>query len=373
MAYSILFRIECLHGYFGGGPCRCLALVPADGCEALLERYRLLFRSSPGGGTVYAPSQTPLDPMRRFDETLPFTFRVKSTDPLLDSYTDLDRGAGSGPAEAVFHFDNAAGREAECFGAERQLLHDPATPLAEAVLPVMPAVFDYPRDKSAASGLNLQVRDPLSGKIVWQSPAVTSSAPIRVDLRGLPEGRYNRTMGEIQLKPFYLSNHAAARQWGGISIYIGGPAQSPHLPASCQSIDATGAITPRTFTLALESRKTYWRYYVIDPAGNRDFGSYELTGALRNPSSRTSSSEIAFRRLPEPATVDGRTAWVFEAQSPLPLLHSPSSLNLALTLRPANGRRGERAVVLPYAQAGGLVYRERSQPQSWFSEVFVYV
>jgi len=373
MAYSILFRIECLHEYFGGGLCPGLSLSPADGCEALLGRYRLLFRGAPGGCTVYAPSQSPLDLMGRFDETFPFTFRLENTDPLLDSYTDLERGPSAGPAEALFHFNNAADRQGEVFGAARQLLRDPSAPLADASLRAMPAVFDYRPDGPATTGRNLQVSDPLSGQTVWQSPAGTPSAPIRVDLRGLPEGRYNRTMGETKLDPFYLSNLPAARQWGAVSIYIGGQPQSLRLPVPCQSIDATGAVTPRTFTLALESRKTYWRYYVIDPAGKQDFGSYELSATFRNPPSRTLPPEIAFLRLPEPATVDGRTAWVFEAQSPLPLLHSPFSANLALTLRPANGRRGERALTLPYAQASGLVRRSQSQPRSWCSEVFVYV
>ncbi len=372
MTYSILFRVECLHGYFGGGLCRSLSLHPDDGCMALLARYRLLFRSAPGCGMVYAPSQSPLDLLRRFDETVPFTFWLRNTDPLLESYTDLDRGTAGGPADTLFYFDNATDRQGEVFGATRQLLNDSATPLA-AALPVMPAAFDYLPEDPAASGQSLEVRDPLSGQIVWQSPASTPSTSIRVDLHGLPEGRYNRTMGKVELPSFYLSKRPAAQQWGAISIYIGGQRQSPYLPVPCQSIDRTGKATERTFALALESRKTYWRYYLIDPAGKQDFGSYELTGTFRNLPSRTMSSEIEFRRMDEPATVDGRTAWVFEAQTPLPLLHSPSSMHLNLTLRPANGKRGERTLALPFAHADGLVRRSSSQPQAWCSEVFVYV
>ncbi len=373
MSYSILFSVECLHGYFGGGPCRSLSLHPDEGCKALLGRYRLLFRSAPGGCTVYAPSQTPLDLLRRFDESLPFTFTLKNNDPLLESYTDLDRGTADGPAATLFHFDNATNREGEFFGATRQLLNDPSNHLTDAVLSVLPSVFDYMPEDPAASGKSLQIKDPLSGQIVWQCPVNKPSAPLRVDLRSLPEGRYNRTMDSIELKPFYLSNRPAAQQWGACSIYIGGQMQAPYLPAQCQSIDQSGVTRQRTFTLVLESRKTYWRYYIIDPAGKQDFGSYELIGTLRNPLARSIASEIEFLRSPDPATVDGRTAWVFEAQTPLPLLHSPSSMHLTLTLRPANGKRGERSLALPFANAGGLVRRNTSQPRSWSSEVFVYV
>src|SRR5215470_190347 len=47
--YAALFRIECLHGYFGGARCRSLVLAPSEDCRALLERYRMLFRQSTGG------------------------------------------------------------------------------------------------------------------------------------------------------------------------------------------------------------------------------------------------------------------------------------------------------------------------------------
>ncbi|MGH9561338.1 MAG: hypothetical protein ACRD3S_07775, partial [Terracidiphilus sp.] len=335
MPYTILFGIECLHAYFSGGPCRSISLAPAEGCETLLGRYGLLFRSTPGGCTVYAPPEPQLSLLRQFDETAPFTFRLTNTDPLLDQYTDLNRGPDTDSGETLFHFDNAADHRADVFGAERQLLLDPSTPLADAAFPVMPAVFDYPPDGAAVAGQSLQVRAPLSGEVLWQSPARTSSAATRVDLRRLPEGKYIPAIGAKHLRPFYLSNHPAARQWGAISIYIGGQKQSLHLPVPCQAIDAAGNVTPRTFTLALESRKTYWRYYVIDAAGKHDFGNCELTATIRNPSSRSASPEIAFLRQPEPATVGGRSAWVFEAQTPLPLLHSPTSANLALALRPA--------------------------------------
>jgi len=373
VSYSILFRIECLHGYFGGGLCGSLSLSPTGVCQALLDRYRLLFRNTAGGCSVYAPSQSPLDLLRRFDEAVPFTFRIVNSDPLLESYTNLDRGADVGPSESLFHFDNTADRQEEVFGASRKLLHDPAKPLTDAVLLVVPPIFDYPFANSQPLTRNLQVIDPLSGEILWQSPISKPPVPIRVDLRSLPEGRYNLASGKKQLSPIYLSHLSATRYWGVVSIYIGGSAQSLHLPAACQSIDRAGTVTSRTFTLALQSRSTYWRYYVIDPTGKQDFGNYELTAVVRNPPSRSASSQIVFLRQPQPVSVDGRAAWIFEAQSPLPLLHSPSTLNVALTLRPANGKRGERALALPYAQPTGLVHRDQSQPRSWCSEVFVYV
>src|SRR5262249_58231947 len=114
--------------------------------------------------------------------------------------------------------------------------------------------------------------------------------------------------------------------------------------------------------------------YVIDPAGKQSFGSYELTATLRKPSSDTTSSpDIRFTRLSETALIDGRTAWIFESQSQLPFLQSPST-EFSLSLRPnGNGKRGERAIRLPYAQPGSIVFQGGTEPRSIWSEIFVYV
>src|SRR5262249_54554970 len=98
MQYAALFRIECLHGYFGGGPCRSLVLTPTEDCRALLERYRMLFRQSTGGAVIHAPLQSPPDLLQQFDESVPFTFRLISTEAALDSYTEPNPGAALPPS-----------------------------------------------------------------------------------------------------------------------------------------------------------------------------------------------------------------------------------------------------------------------------------
>ncbi|HWF03545.1 MAG TPA: hypothetical protein VHA06_07660, partial [Candidatus Angelobacter sp.] len=90
--YTELFHIECLHAYFGGAACRSLVLSPTEGCRALMERYRMLFRGSASGAGVYAPVQSPPDLLEGFDEWLPFTFTLSNTEADLYSYTDLPSG-----------------------------------------------------------------------------------------------------------------------------------------------------------------------------------------------------------------------------------------------------------------------------------------
>ncbi|HEY2495498.1 MAG TPA: hypothetical protein VGK24_00385 [Candidatus Angelobacter sp.] len=372
--YTELFRIECLHGYFGGAACRSLVLSPTDGCRALMERYRMLFRRSDGGARVYAPVQSPPDLLEGFDEWLPFTFTLSNTEAALNSYTDLASGESAAPAETLFHFDNSADYQAEVFGSRRQLLHPIADPFSGAAITVQPKLFRYMLPASASKGV-LHVLEPLTGQVLWESPVQNSEGPFLLDLRQLPEGHYTLAMENQELLKFYLSDRPAAQQWGAISIYAGGSRQAPALPTKCRVVDGADMITPKTFTLALESRKTIWRYYVIDPAGKQDFGRYELMATPRKSMTAEADTavDLRFSRLPDTVPIDGRTAWVFESQSPLPLLQSPST-EFSLMLRPnGNGKRGDRVVRLPYAQAGSLVFKKGARSREFCSEVFVYV
>ena len=362
--YAPLFRIECLHGY-SGGLCPDITVSPTAGCRALLDRYRMLFRGSGASGTVYAPVQAQSNLLQGFDESCPFTFTLTSSGAL-DSYTDFTSGRNAAPVKDLFYFDNTASHQTEVMGAQRQLLHTPDGAFTDAPVPVRPRIFNYVPESLSSQG-ELQVIEPLTREALWQSPGGSA-----VDLRRLPEGRYQLVLDGKDLDRFFLSDRPAAQQWGAISIYAGGSRQAPKLPAACRTIDSDGAITFRTFTLSLEARKTIWRYYVIDPAGKQDFSGYELTGTVRKPQPGA-ASEIIFARSPETKLIDGRKAWVFESQLELPLLQAPAN-ELSLTLRPAgNGTRGERNIRLPYARPESLALKNGTGPGSSCSEIFVYV
>ncbi len=367
--YAALFRIECLHEYFGG-LCPSLVVSPTEDCRKLMGRYRMLFRSSTGGGVVLAPLESPPGALRQFDESLPFTFRLTMLEPAFDSYTEPGPDKNSGPEQSVFYFDNTADQHAELFGAPRQLLHSPGNALQSAALPVRPKMFTFTLPATDSGG-NLQIVEPLTKQVLWKGSAANPNASLMVDLRGLAEGRCILEMDGKELLKFYLSDVSPAQQWGAISIYAGGSLQAEALPQNCRALDSSGMAAPRTFTVALASRKTTWRYYIIDSADKQDFSGHELSVTLRKPAEGRQDS-IAFVRLSQPVTVDGRTAWVFESKAPLPLLQSQAS-EFSLTLRPnGNGRRGERAIRLPYAQPGSLALKEGPGARSLCTEVFVY-
>jgi len=372
--YVALFGIECLHGYFGGKACPVLTLTPTNECRKVLEGYQMLFRATAGGGAVYCVREAQPDLLKRFDEAAPLTFTLTNNDPLLANYTDIGLRDSGNPSESIYYFDNIADYHADTLGREQQLLHPPGRAFANAVVPVRHKMSSCALGPAFKGG-DVKVISTLDKHVAWQASVSENTRAVPLDLRSLPEGRYQLDVGGHVALEFYLSDQLATRQWGAVAIYAGGSLQAGLLPENCRTIDNAGVPSPKTFTIALDSRKTIWRYYIVDPTGKQDYGSYELSGVSKTMAQPdgVSPGEVRFARRAEMTPVNGHAAWVFESQSPLPLLQCPAD-ELSLTLRPnGKGPRGGRSIKLPYAQPGAFVMTDGTEPRLPCSEIFVYV
>ena len=367
MEYTLLFRIECLHGYFGGGPCRSLTVSPTEDCRQIMDRYRMLFRSQVGGGTVYGPKESPPDLLKQFDEFAPFTFALGSNDPAFGNYTEVNPRKAD-PRETIFYFDNRVDYAQENSEQPRQL-YAAGKPLAQAAIPIRQKMCTL---ASLRPG-DFTITEPLSGQTLQQG-TLAAKRPLQLDLRKLPEGLYLRQIENKPPRRFYLTNQLPARCWGVISIYPGGIRQADRLPENCRVIESDGTIHPRSFVLNLEDRKTIWRYYIIPSDDKQDFSHFEVARIIKKGSVTTAAVENeALFAFKETVPIDGRTAWVFESNSPLPLLLCPTNA-FSLTLRAnKNGKPGQRAIRLPYPQPASLTMKQGTTPGQMCSEVFVYV
>ena len=355
--YKPLFSIECLHAYFADRVCRTLALSPTASGTRLCERYQLRFRSAPGGGAVYyEESASNLTRLRQ--DASPLAFALTATDPLLDIYTEGAGSENADPSGTVRYFSNREEHFDDVKGQRRRLLHPPGQPLAQPPLRVEPSRFTCRFDRPARA-VDLKVLDA-DGQPVWRTETPdrdVSDWPI--DLRGRPSGRYQLVVADRPPVEFYLSDEPIARQWGVIEIFLKDIEQDP------------------TFTISFASRETVWRYYIFDQGQAESiYGGYEVVGTRKRSASteRSRGGDIRFVKQPQPVTVNGRPAFVFESSQAVPLAEMPGDDDYLFSFK-ANGgsERSGRPIALPFARPAATKPDLAPGSARMISEIFVYL
>ena len=307
---SPLLTIQCSHSYFSDGVCRALTLTPTSACARMLARYRLLFRSSPGGGAVYC--QEDVSPLAQFDESAPFAFWLAGRDPALLIYTD----SASSDATGLFYFDNLAGTKLA------------SGTLAAPQLPSLQARFGLPLDPPRRA-MNLELFRRLDGgkQPVWQgqSPDVELAA-LELDFGVQDEGRYHLMGDGAKVLDFWLGD-APANAWGVVAIYPGGRRQAAGVAPTARAIDEKGEVSPKCYIIELLAQRVFWRYNLIGQT-ELNFEHYELLAR------RKTGQPVLFEPT-QGAKFNGQPSCQFVAREPLPLAERPGDiLSVRLASKP---------------------------------------
>jgi hypothetical protein len=380
-AYSELFRIDCLHGYFADGRCRSLALAPTAECARLLDRYGCLFRATVGGGTVYSNSPRLLG---LFNETAPFAFDLNTVGSELTSYTEIAPAQTAIPGSAVYYFSNLQKYNADAaadgvIGGGSLFLHPPDGPFSGGPLPVKPAQFTYSCVKPVTAA-QVRIFDALEREVRSIATSVQATTILPLDLTGLPVGRYQLKIDGAEDYDFYLSGSAHPQRWGMVEIFAGGSAMQSLPQATSVLRDGAALRPPAAFVIALPPRASRWRYYIVSQSpADRAYADYTIAGSLRNGTVKNGNGAGAAAKVAPPMSFlpavarhfNGQAAWVFESATPIPLYEYPSD-HYEFSLL-AKGR-SSGGVSLPYANAATtrLERATGSDPQPW-SEMYVYL
>jgi hypothetical protein len=372
--YKELFQIQCRHGYFADHRCRALELSPTEQCGRLLDRYRCLFRATAGGGAVFYGEDDGQSLLRRFEEATPFTFFLTNPDRQLATITEIGTDQTGAPAESLYYFNNLRENAATVDGVQTLLLHPAGDAFAGGPLPIRPAQFVCPLARTVRAA-KLELFDALQREI-WnsQTPA-GETASVSLNLSNVASGRHQLRVNGEDAYDFYLSDMAAAKHWGLIEIFAGGPAMAGIVPKRCQVLDENGGPqAPGPFTIALKPRESCWRYYIISQStADRTYDGYQIVGGAPRAGKTNGSASIAFSP-PTQQEVNGKDAWVFESINPIPLYEVPGDQH-EFNLK-SNGRAdgGAGPAALPYGRADTtrLEHGPDGKPRMC-SEIFVYL
>lgn len=351
-ALSRVFSISCQHPYFSGAVCLALSLAPTAACGALMRQYGLRFLPAPGGGSMYYTDAVRL---AAFAAPLPLDFIVSSSDPDLINYSAIDQS--SVHARTLFYADNLQ-------DATAQLRPD----FAASALETRPARFSIvlPQPLGDAS---LVLRDAL-GQAAWRGTSPTlPQAHLDIALGGVPSGRYTLLANAVPLLDFYLQAQPAARPFGVLAIYPGGPWQAPLMPGASPAIGAGGQALNPHYIFALAPRAPRWRYHLYSQHLN--LGNWQLQACV--PAGGTPQAETPVFTCTNPQAQE--PPWTFESRHGLALAQAPAAWNFMLTRPPAAGRgtrSGGPKIRLPYASGAALV-QAGDDPLGGLSDIFVYL
>jgi len=239
-----LFELRIEHGYFDGGTCRIAAVRPLASCTALLERYRLEWAATPGGGSLHQWVDDPPGDAgtlgQRWMESRPLRFGVWVSDPYFRRRTDGGCAWEWGrPDEEGWplHFSNdvvhAAGARSAVDGF---LLHDADTPCRRRISPA-----------------------DLAGEL-----APTAALPFAV-----------------------------------VSIHVM-DGEDPALPADAAILDAQRVLTPRRYRIALPARRALVRYLITRPpaaSGAVQLAVEGATNVVFSPTTSAADADASFAFL----------------------------------------------------------------------------
>ncbi|UGQ48184.1 hypothetical protein [Massilia endophytica] len=353
---TALFSIQCVHPYFGTGPCTVLSLAPTSSCQGLMQQYGLVFRPTPGGGTMYY-SDAQL--AGTYASLQPLDFIVSNSDPALINYSAIDQSSLSDTpdaklllADSIFYADNLASAS----GAMMPAFADSALALRPAAFPLALA--------APASSATIDLVDPLR-QVRWSQ--LTPQAPqstLDIALNQLPAGRYQLQLNGASQLDFYLLAQPTARRFGMLAVYPGGPLQAPLMGQGCPAIAADGHLSCPQYTFTLAPRATVWRYHLFSNTLQLGAWSVQATAA------QGGSAPAFVCTNPD----SGTAPWIFESQQPIALAAVPASYRIALSKPPAPGRsgRGGQKIMLPYARGASLV-QPAADPLGGFSDIYVYL
>lgn len=310
-------------------------------------------------------------PVSHFDEEIPFSFDLISPDPYFNNYTEVNPLSGS---ESVYYFSNLPAQGNAPQDNEQNPLLFPGDVLANHSLPVRPKRFTHTHD-AALQNAQVDVIDILRAETMWQTktPAVDVQS-IAMDLSALPDGCYRLQIGREQVMDFYLTNAITPYRFGIIDIFPGGPGQFSHIPDNHRTIDSEGQIIPKRFSLNLNSRPTYWRYYIFkSPGEDHLYENFQVSGiSKRVQGSDSDEISITFTEV-EQTLIDGRSARVFVSNKAIPLYEKPGDVYEITFKSDLPHERGASAFKLPYARSENTRLVEIAGKRHMYSDVFVYL
>ncbi|GAB4411199.1 MAG: hypothetical protein OHK0039_16170 [Bacteroidia bacterium] len=375
--YKLLFQVKCEHGYYRNGICPDFSYRPTPACEQDLRNCQLVFKETDSGFVVlYHGDRTP--PILRIPSFRPsrLSFLIQTRNRQLFNFSDLPFPVGEGvggffPEERCYRLDNMRVEKSK---TDETLLHSGASLPAQHDRPYLVPVrfpFSFPQPIAYAQ---IDIRDAFDRRVELPSlpayghspEAAAQAARTRhdIDLSAYPMGRYRLMVPGGEPFDCYTSDKNYAQTFAIVDIYLGEEVAAPGA-----LIDAKGGLQPRTFTLRIAPRATYWKYILV----NQRSEEVAFSGHSIEPMKLRDKAEqkgVKFAGPEEITLRNGYPATLMTSEAPIPLREIAEDI-FELHVK-MNGRRTRAPIKLPIPDTN-LVLPDSKDPAKMYSEMYVYL
>lgn len=337
--FEKLFQLEFKHHYFNSSnPANIIKLGPT----ILNGSPDIRLNETANGYFAFRPKAP-----KTADDSLKFLslcFPISFTEPIFFNYTEINFSPSS---VLYFSTDKAT---------------DGIIKSSDAINIVLrPSQFEYPMELETQQGLTFVSLTHPDGSIHnFPLPKAPFSNGYPINLNGEIAGKY-----EIQFK-FKGEKETIIYTFFSSDHFYNSP---PPAIFECKltTDPAELDINIPVYTIAFESRSTYWQY--VFP--NIDKEEWDT---LRIDSIEINNQIINFQKTKELVQLpNGQSAYAVISSKQIPLMERPPWKIKLTTKKNPNG------IILPYAQPNNLTIKpsedesNQKEPKSFISDIFVYV
>lgn len=349
--YRPFAELKVKHNYYVKNLNRDVRFVPTTQSVQLAQAMGVLIKNSENGISL-SYDVTSADGLLHYllnHEDIEFSFVLATTNSAFVNLTDMaTESVGS-----LFYFNTAKARK---IADNNYLLHKSEFVSREDSLTVKKGDFYYNVESKEA---HLEIRDEEGRTVIDQK--VSGQSKYLFQITRLPQGRYTVYENNKEKLPFVFINQKLMRQSGVAMVNVSLTGKD-----KAELIDRLekGEVLPsKAYTLHFESRSTYWKYFIVS--------KYKLP--LEKSSIHAEGQDVAFKGPEKVKLSNGDTAYLFEANMPLPLNEVPK-YNFKLSKSKKAGANGEAYLNrLPTPAPDSIKPESRSETSKVYSELIVYI
>lgn len=343
--YKKLLKIKVMHNYFTLKTCKGLIFQPTERSLAVMSKQNLRFRETKEGFEIFGETGDDDSMVKSISGMEKLVFFILSDNPQFTNFSDLDLNQ---KPRQIYYFNNLAANKTTVFGLPGNvlLMHTNDKVTNDHLVNVVPDSYRFDMTGTGPEKTAKIISIDNSSEVISKDfSSVNNNYPCQFILMDLDYGRYKLQFDGLDLDTFYYGQGLLGRKIFGI-IEIFSTAAGEY-----KFFTSGNKPQPREYVIAIDNRKTLWRYLVQSRNGI----------ALPDPEIKQASVPWNFNRI---------SSSEFISAVPMPLQEAPIKEIQLKSDKNDNGSVVVKDLPNPGTE---LIKPDPVDPTKVYSDVYVYI